>query len=70
MSVSIFESLLNPLFSLVMHLEECTKNEFFLNKEGCFVKLALQMYRRKIDAMDPFPGYQNANEPALRAELA
>ena len=70
MSVSIFESLLNPLFSLVMHLEECTENEFFSNKEGCFVKLVSQMYRRKIDAMDPYPGYQNAKEPELRAELA
>ena len=68
--MSIFENLLNPLFSLAMHLVEGTENEFFSNKEGCFVKLALQMYRRKIDAMDPYPGYQNANEPALRAELA
>ena len=68
--MSIFENLLSSLFSLAMHLEECTENEFFLNKEGCFVKLASQMYRRKIDAMDPYPGYQNANEPALRAELA
>ena len=53
-----------------MHLEECTENEFFSNKEDCFVKLVSQMYRRKIDAMDPYPGYQNAKEPELRAELA
>ena len=33
MSVSIFESLLNPLFSLVMHLEECTENEFSQTKK-------------------------------------
>ena len=42
MSMSIFESLLNPLFSLVMHLEECTKASFSQTK-----KVALLSWFRK-----------------------
>ena len=42
MSVSIFESLLNPLFSLVMHLEECTKASFSQTK-----RVALLSWLRK-----------------------
>ena len=53
-----------------MHLEECTKTSLSQTKRVALFKLALQMYRRKIDAMDPYPGYQNAREPELRAELA